>query len=368
MSKYKKLNIMVVPTGGFGMDGITSCIMNYYNNIERSNVEFTFVVTQIIGDINYFENLKKIIVSNGDKVVEINRKKNPIKYFLEIITIMNSQKFDAVHIHGSSSLMAIELLAAKISNISIRITHSHNTTCNYKRVNKLLRPALLKLTTCRVACGQDAGEWLFGKKNFLILKNGIDISKYSYNDQERKKMRESLQLRGKKVIGHIGTFNTQKNQEFFVGILKELVKKDNNYCLIFVGDGEKKQEVKEKFIAEGLEENVLFLGRRSDVHNILQAMDLMVLPSLHEGFPLVAVECQASGLRCILSENITNEAKLTELVYFMSLQDSNIKWAEKIEKVINYQRNNCYNNEILKKGYDVTTNAEELVKIYTKNY
>lgn len=367
MNRNKKLNIMIVPTGGLGMEGITCSIMNYYNSINKSKTKFTFVVTGIIGDIEYFNKIKQIIISNGDKVVEVNRKKNPIKYFFYITEMMKKEKYDVIHIHGSSSLMVIEVLAAKIANISNRIVHSHNTTCNYRIINKLLKPILLKLTTCRVACGEAAGEWLFGENKFLILKNGIDVNKFSYDNQKRELMRKELDLDKKKVIGHVGTFNNQKNQEFLIGILKELVKRDSSYYMVLIGDGDKREEVEKKVIDEGLEKNIIFLGIRSDIADILQAMDFMILPSLYEGLPLVAIEWQVAGLRCILSDNVTKEVKLTELINFMSLEEKPLKWADKVEDLIEYKRNNYYKEEICKKGYNIETNSQELMKIYTNS-
>lgn len=362
-----KKKVLMIPSGGIGIDGITSCIMNYYRNINHNEISMTFVATKILGEKKHFEAIKEEIILMGDSVVEINRKQNPIKYILELVKIIKKNQFDIMHVHGSSSLMSIELLAAKLGGIPVRISHSHNTKCNHNILNKILKPVFLRLTTTRLACGEAAGKWLFDNKSFEVIKNGVEVERFRYSSDKRKKVIKELCLSNKKVIGHVGNFNEQKNHIFMVDVLESLVKIDDSYHLLLVGDGAKRQEVEEKLRKKGILNNVTFLGRRTDIQDILQCMDFMILPSLYEGLPLVVIEWQCNGLKSILSDNVTEEVKVTDLVSFMSLNNSAQKWAEKIDEEFDYDRSDEKNTiNIINAGYDIKNNIGLLTSVYDR--
>ena len=133
----KKINVLMIPTGGMGIDGITSSIMNYYQYLDHSRIDITFVLTKIIGEEKFLSDINKKIIDNDDKIVILSRTKNIIRYFIRLLKLIKSNSFDVIHVHGSSSMMAVELLAAKIAGIPIRISHSHNTKSNLQFVNLL---------------------------------------------------------------------------------------------------------------------------------------------------------------------------------------------------------------------------------------
>lgn len=364
----KKIKVLIIPTGGMGVDGITSSIMNYYEYLDHSNIKMTFVVTKIKGDKENFNNIIGKIIKNGDKVIKIPRSKNIIIYFIKLLKLIKENNFDIIHVHGSSSIMAIELLAARMGGIPARISHSHNTKCNHNIVNKILRPLFNKLTNYRLACGKEAGIWLFGNNDFTVLNNGIDIEKFSYSHEQRCKMRKKLNLENKKVIGHVGNFNRQKNHSFIIDILSEIIKSNPDFHVILIGDGINRKKIENKINESNLSGNITLLGRRNDIPDILQAADIMILPSFYEGLPVSVIEWQASGLKSIVSTCVTSEVKITELVNFMALEDGAKKWASKIQKEINYKRD-CYTNaKLIEKGYDIKTSANKLIEIYFKNY
>lgn len=364
----KKMKILMIPTGGMGIDGITSSIMNYYEYLDHSKVKMTFVVTQIIGDKKSFNNIKNKIIEHDDKIIEISRNKNIIMYFIKLLKLIKYNDFDIIHIHGSSSIMAIELLAARIGGIPTRISHSHNTKCNHNMLNKMLKPLFNKFTTCRLACGKEAGKWLYGNNKFIVINNGVDVQKFSYNYEKRYKMRKELNLENKKVIGHVGNFNEQKNHNFIIDILSEAINIDSSFHVILIGDGINRAKIENKINENNLKENITLLGRRTDITDILQAADLMILPSFYEGLPVVVIEWQAAGLKSIVSDYVTSEVRLTELVKFMALEDGAKKWALKIQQELNYKRN-CEASVILaEEGYDIRISANKLIDIYSENY
>lgn len=357
------MKLLIIPSGGIGLDGITMSIMNYYRLFNREEISTTFIATKIKCEKVYYKSFCREIKNNGDSIVELDRKKNTIIYFISLLKLMRKNNYDIVHVHGSSSLLAIELLAAKISGIKARIVHSHNTTCSHKFLHRIFMPLLNNLPTCRLACGYDAGKWLFREKEFIILKNGIEVEKFIYNKFLRENIRDELNISRKKVIGHVGSFNEQKNHTFLIDIFNELIKYDEDYMLILIGDGENRSCIQNKVELLGIEEKVMLLGRRDDIPNLLQAMDIMVLPSIYEGLPLVAIEWQAMGLPVFISDSVTSEVKLTDLMTFISLDSKVSEWANIINSSINYNRYSRI-NEIMESGYDINTNYTELINLY----
>lgn len=281
---------------------------------------------------------------------------------------MKNEKYDAVYLHGSSAIMSIELILATIHGVKVRVVHSHNTTCNHKKVDKLLRPIFYKSYTVALACGEDAGKWLYGERPFDIIKNGRNIDVYKYNAEKRKEVRKALNAADSTLlIGHVGNFNEQKNQAYLIQVLKEIIKENINVKLYLMGDGVTKPDVMSMVSEEQVDDFVVFTGSISNVPDMLQAMDVMLLPSIHEGLPLVAIEWQIAGLPCILSDKITKECAYTDLVHFLSLDKPRV-WAKETLAIAKNDREN--NSEFLlnktkENGYDLRENAYKLQKYFT---
>ena len=194
------------------------------------------------------------------------------------------------------------------------------------------------------------------------------MHKFYFNYEKRCEMRKVLKLENKKVIAHVGSFNKQKNQSFIIDVLEELIKIDPKYHVILVGDGNERNNIEYKINEKNLNENISLLGRRTDIADILQAADLMLLPSFYEGLPVVVIEWQALGLKSIVSSYVTSEVKLTELVNFMDLEEGAKKWALKIEKELEYEREGKYCDKLSEAGYDVSMSVNKLIEIYYGNY
>lgn len=187
-----------------------------------------------------------------------------------------------VHIHGNSANMAIELLAVTFGGVKVKITHSHNTATMHPCMHKMLWPLFAKLCTVRLACGEDAGKWLYREQKFTVLNNGIETNKYLFSDSVRSITRKELGVKENEILlGHIGNFIEQKNHTFLIDIFSEVHRANPEFKLLLISDGMLMPTIKDKVHSLELDDAVVFLGKTMNVQNYLSAMDLFLLPSLH---------------------------------------------------------------------------------------
>lgn len=361
------MKILIVTTVRFRFNGITSVILNYYRNMNKSDMQIDLVTPNEISD-EYMAEFK----SNQSNVFYIDRKGKPLLYFCKLIKLLKREKYDIVHIHGNSSMMLIDVLPAVFAGVPVRIVHSHNTTCNHIWLHKLLNPLFRICYTHGLACGQDAGKWLYGNRDFIELKNGIDVDRYRFDESIREQYREKLGVGDKILLGHVGNFIEQKNHTFLIDVFADLVKTDPNYILLLISDGALMEMIKSKVDKLGLSENVIFLGKTTEVSNYIQAMDIFLLPSLYEGLPVVLIEAQASGIPCIVSDKVAEEANLTGTIKYLDIEHTD-SWVNEIKSdaealSVSDRHAACEANlELLtQKGYNVTQNAQILKHHYIK--
>ena len=230
------------------------------------------------------------------------------RFFKQYMVYKNFYKYlcdndyDTVHIHSDTAWkISVYYLAAKKAGIKRIIVHSHSSGINghYKRINYLLHliaKPIIKSAKYRCACSKIAANWMFDtEKNVLVIRNGVDIEKFKYNQCAREKLREDMGINGKIVIGSVSDFSYQKNPEFIYKLVKEF-QKDNKYIFLFVGNRSNGCELKKLIDADKSIENVIFGGAVTDVQDYLSAMDIFILPSRFEGLPMCALEAQVSGL------------------------------------------------------------------------
>lgn len=359
----KKMRVLVISTVRLRLNGITSVIMNYYRKMNKKNMKIDFVVINEISD-DYKDELK----NNGSDIFYLQRKNNLIKYISDLKNILKNGDYDVIHVHGNSALMVIETIIAKYAKVPVRIVHSHNTTCSHKILHKFLQPILSRTANYGFACGKEAGKWLFKNNNYELIKNGIDLSIFTYNHEKRIQTRKKINAGNRKVIGHVGNFVYQKNHEFIIESFNELIKIDKNYLLLLISDGMLLDQIKEKVNRLGISEHVIFLGKTTEVDSYLQAMDIFILPSHFEGLPVVLIESQALGLPCIVSDKVSEEAKITDLIEFLPINDTNT-W---VNKIMNINTDNRKEKSITahllidKSGYNVTNNAYKMKSLYEK--
>lgn len=346
-----------------GRGGLETMLMNYYRNIDRSKVQFDFLVHR-----DFEADYDKEILALGGKIHHISRlipwskgyKNELCRFFKE------HPEYKIVHVH-QDCLSSVALQCAEECGVPVRIAHSHtsNQDKNLKYpIKKYYMKKIPDHATDLFACGKEAGEWMFGNHEFRVLPNAIDTSKYIFNESIRNEVRKELSITAEFVIGHIGRFNLPKNHLFLIDVFYECLRKNPDLKLLLVGDGDEKLKIQEKINKLGIDKNVIFTGVRTDVNRLLQAMDVFVFPSLYEGFPVTMVEAQASGIPCIISDKVPDECIITEgLVDVKSLSDSAEKWAECILSKKEVKRRNV-SDDIIKSAFDIKSAAKWLEEFY----
>lgn len=353
--------------GGLNRGGAETMVMNLYRNIDRSKIQFDFIIhTEVVCD--YDDEIKSL----GGRIFRIPRYKviNHFQYKREWqLFLKEHPEYKIIHGHVRSTA-SIYLKIAKNMGL-ITIAHSHSISSGYgvKSILKyILQKNIKNIADYFFACSWDAGVWLFGKKTcckdkFKVIKNAIDCDEFRYKSSVRTQYRKVLKLDNKLVIGHVGRLTYPKNHRFILEIFKEILLQDNSAFLLLVGDGELKSEINSQINNLGLEDNVMMLGSITEVNNILQAMDIFLFPSLYEGFGIAAIEAQAVGLHCFFSEKVPYETKVTDNVNYLSLNLPAKEWACKILSKKNYVRESCA-KQISESGYEIKTSANELISLY----
>jgi glycosyltransferase involved in cell wall biosynthesis len=352
--------------------GVESVVMNYYRHIDRTKIQFDFICDEDSTNIPY-EEIEKL----GGKVILIPPYQKIFKYHKKLREVLKSGGYKIVHSH-INTLSVFSLFAAKCAGVPVRIAHSHSTTNKKEKKKNLLKQALRPFSkvfaTDYMCCSELAGRWLFGNKeydngNVYLLNNAIDLDKFKYDEEKRKEKRKELNIEDDTlVIGHVGRFVEQKNHRFLVDIFNEIYKQNTNSILLLAGQGPLMKEIEIKVKKLELEKNVRFLGQRKDINELYQAFDVFCLPSLYEGLPVVGVEAQATGLLCVLSDDMTKETKVLDTTEFLSLSQSAEEWAYTIlKKYKSFKRKNC-TNEISKKDFNIKKEANKLVQKYYEEY
>lgn len=363
MSKHiANTKILMIMTSKFQRSGITAVVVNVLKELFKYEDVAIDLVVPNGSDEQLMSETRKL----GAKVFEMSGKSRifitPL-YIYRLSRIIRKGKYDVVHIHGSSTLLYLELLAAKIGGVEKRIVHSHNTATSHRIAHRILRKKFDRAYTSAVACSEDAGRWLFGNKDFTTIQNGIEIDKYLYNSHKRKEIRDKYSIEEDDiVVGHVGLFNQQKNQEYLVDVLEKALTDCKNIKLLLIGKGETEKSIKENVREKGLGCNVIFAGEVYDVGSYYSAMDVFVMPSRFEGFGLAALEAQISGLPCILSDKIPDETIVSNKVCRLGIKEENVpEWADMIKKET--RRTRGIKRELFNK-YDIRNTAKEYLAIY----
>lgn len=320
-------------------------------------------------DFNYLTSTK---VYESDKSFDLNIDRTSIKgriiynHRLYKFLKKNKYKYDIVHISSGAFFFTFFcVIISKICNIKKVVVHSRNTP----KINKLkriliriLNPLYRKLTDVHLSCSTNAIKSLFTKSDdVIVLKNGIEVDKYRYNEKIREKYRKKLNLEGKKVYGHIGRFTKQKNHEFLIDLFCKL---EDDSVLLLIGTGELEEKIKQKVKELNIENRVIFLGFRDDIDKLLNAIDVIIFPSLYEGFGNVVIEAQTNGLPTFVSSAVPEDANISNNYHKIETFDIN-DWKKEILSVKTKDRKNAYKNTI-KNGFDIKDTAKQLEKIYKK--
>ena len=307
---------------GLNIGGAESFIYNMMNAINPEEYKFDFVIQD-----DKLENKKIVDLCRKTKAKIYIIERFPKRIFTQykpLQNILDDEMYKVIHIHMNSLLNIIPILVAKKKKIKI-IIHSHNTHNNMggilgkilHYINRFIVTRYSNMTF--VACGVEAGKWMFGEKNFIILDNAISMKEYAYKKESREQIRDELSVNNGIVIGHVGRFVEAKNHEFIVKCFNEYKKKHKESYLVLLGDGPMKNTIEKMVEQLGINDSVFFIGNTQDVSNYYSAFDCLLFPSIFEGLPFVLIEAQISGLPIICSTNVTRDVNLVDNIEFLSL-------------------------------------------------
>ena len=359
----KVLMVCTVPTERSGIPNVIVNLMGGLTLQTINDIKLGYV--SINNPDNSFTD--KLTVWGIDNYVVERKISHLLGYVRRLSRI--AKDYDVMHAHGNSATIVLEMIAAKIAGVPIRIAHSHNTTCRLKCIDKMIRPLFYKLCNGRIACGKEAGEWLFGNQNFMILNNGIDSDKFKFDLGKRDEIRGKLNVGNSIMLGHIGNFVSQKNHSFLIDVFYEFHKINPNSKLLLLGDGPLREIIKNRVNFLDIANSVIFIGSVSNPEYYMNAMDMIIMPSLFEGLPLSMIEEQCNGLPILASDKISADSNLTGLVKFKSLKDSATDWAKEAINIVsinirNKEVSDAAMGKIKKCGYSIKESASQLKNYY----
>lgn len=355
--------------------GISQYIFNTYKYMQKEHgkdIELTFINES--GKHDYDEEFKNL----GWKMVYVSPwKKNPIIYFKQWFKLIkeNHKNIDLIHFHYDQLSKFWPFLVLKLYRIQNVVVHSHNSANSDMSKRKIMmfshelgKRILSKMIIQRLAVSIPAGKWLFNSSDFKVMKNGIDTKKFQFNEKKRNELRKNFGISDNTYIfGNIGRFKEQKNHHFLVDLFKSILDIYPKSKLVLVGVGPLEKEIKRYVNRLGIQNSVLFVGLRDDIPNLLSMFDMVLFPSLYEGFPIALVEAQANGVPTIYSNTITSEIEITEKIVSAKLNEQS-DWLNKIKRQkeieSNYDERRMKFKEVEKAGYDIDSEAEKLYDFY----
>lgn len=349
--------------------GQKSVIMSYLRNFNKNKVTFDLIVDKDSNSIPFKE-----VEELGGRIHVIPPYQNITKHLTALYQLFKENKFDVFYA-ANNTMNIFPLFIAWICGIKVRISESLTTASKLERKKTFIKNILRHFSHCfcnyYMANGIESAEYQFGKKfvkegKVAIFLNPIDTASLDYDIKLREETRKKMNWTGKIVYGTIARFEIQKNPLFLIDIMYEIMKKQPQSQFAIIGIGSLEQQMKEKINKYGFGDRMSWLGRREDIKQFYNAYDAFLLPSLYEGFPVVGVESQATGLPVFFSNNVTKEANIEELGHYISLNKKAKEWADIIisetHKTIVNRRGR---SEYLKKhGFDAALETERLTLFF----
>ncbi len=346
---------------GLNNAGTEAVVMNYYRHIDRTKIQFDFLVLDVAENLYY----EKEITALGGNIYKICPfGKNPFKNIRERRKFFRTRKYDIVEVHSPSALRYAYCREAKKSGAKV-IFHVHNTCSQKGFLIRYARKQIKKYCDETVTCSQYAARSVLGENADKIVYNAIDREAYKFDADKRETVRKfyniSLDLC---VIGHVGRFSEQKNQLFLLNVFKEVIRCKPNMRLILKGHGAMKNEIEAFIKSENLTNFVIVADDSFSAAELYNAFDLFVLPSLYEGLPIVAVEAQANGLNVIASDSVTDEIIINKRAKRISL-DKNA-WVNELSEQSNFERGSEDESDFERSSYCIENQAKIREKEYSE--
>ncbi|EOP66406.1 MULTISPECIES: glycosyltransferase family 1 protein [Bacillus cereus group] len=363
MAPLRILQVVTIMNRG----GLETILMNYYRQIDRNKIQFDFLVHREEKG-HYDDEILKL----GGEIYRMPKiKPGNYRFYFKLLDefFINHKEYRIVHSHINENSSFV-LRAAKSAGVPCRIAHSHlsDLGIDMKLPFRIYARFLMQDNPNQYfACSKKAGEWLFGKKSHhdkevTVLHNAVNIEDFKYNEKIRREIRKEINVEDKLVVGHIGRFNKQKNHVFLIDVFKALHEKRPDSVLVMIGDGYLRDVIEKKVNKLGLTSHVKFLEVREDISDLMQGFDLFLFPSLFEGLPVVLIEAQAAGLKCIVSDNITRETDVSGRIEFISLKNTPDMWVESILSSSYEHKDTAI--LLRENGYDTKTMAKWLTDYY----
>lgn len=352
--------------------GVTRAAMRYWKHIDHDRFQFDFATCSAKLDF------EQDIIDQGSKVHYIScyAEQDPDRFRKEFKEILINGDYDAVHLNTSwwksfeaeriAKEVGIRMILVHANNVYVDVNDDEQREKEIVVHEKGKREFSEELATHFVACSNPAADFLFGpqipREKIQILHYALELGKYTYDEEKRKKVREQLNVSDKFVIGDVGRMAYQKNLKFLVECFYEVQKKNDKAVLLLVGNGYLETELRDMVKKYDIEDKVIFIGAVNNVEDYMQAMDVFAFPTLFEGLGIVVVEAQAVGLKCICSTGVPKEAKLTDNVEYIELEKG--KWVEAMLKYSDGYTRVKMDEQIRNAGYDITEEIKVLENIY----
>ena len=368
----KPVRVLVVAPLGVG--GVTNMMINIQKHLDRSKINFDYLVfhdrKEPSEDIVKKMGSRKLVASVDNIGSAAIRRFARLK---EIKKVCRENKIDILHYNADSAADLMNIMAAKAGGVKYVTIHSHNAGFGtagkgIRIMSKILKPLIPHYCDTFWGCSDLAARFLLPKSiidsgNYYVLPNGIELDKYKFDQNVREEKRKELGVEGKYVIGHAGRFSDQKNHTFILDIFAKICEKDHDAILVIFGVGELLDKMKDKANLLGISERVIFYGASNEMNKMWQAMDVFLMPSLHEGLPVTGIEAQASGLPCVFSDEITKEVDVTNTSIFLSLSETTEKWAD---AVLAFKGTARFNNieKLRMANYDISSTANTVSELY----
>lgn len=366
----KKIKVMHF-VSGLVSGGVEQMLCNYCTELSNNDCDYEFVVVYQHEAVN---TCREKIEDAGCRTKRITaRNENFIKNIIDSYRFIREEKPDIVHAH-MNLMNFCALYAAKYAGVKVRISHSHIAEKNrglcFRAMAFVCKKLCINSATMLLGCGKEAGEYLYGKKRMKegkveIVENAIDLRKYTISREEKMEIRRSAGLSHEFIVGHVGRFSYQKNHEKLVDAFYSLTKIKKNAKLLLIGTGELENQVRRQVEEYGIEDSVIFAGTTKNMRDMYALMDVFVLPSRYEGFPVVSVEVQAARIPSLFSNSIAPTCKLTDYIDFYSINESSENWAKRIVDCAEKKRNINLNK--LYSKYNIVENAKHLDVIYRRS-
>ena len=350
--------------------GIESFLHNVIRQMDLSRLEIDIVAAQMCESV-FTADLKE----KGVKFYELSGSQRKLGQNHRMFKqLLKERQYDVVHLHIFQGLSLYYAYLAKKVGVPVRIAHSHNTALRQSRtrwlkmlIHNAAKCFLAKNVTDYWACSSLAAEFMFPKdvvEKYEFIPNGIDVDKFRFDNEVRKEIRKNLDIENKFVIGNVGRLCYQKNQEYLLEVFAKLQSERSNSVLLLVGEGQMKEGLQQQAKKLGIADKVIFYGVTDKVEQLLWAMDLFVFPSRFEGLGIVVVEAQATGLPVVCSDNVPDEAVVTDLVQKIKLSNSADVWAESILNCQATMDRQAFNEQVRQSGFAVADVADRIEKAY----